>query len=106
MPCEAKPTAKPRASQARIFKALNRGVTRTAPRMPVMMTRTAVSAGSPPSSRLIAMAMAGVTDFGASGISKSRGAPHPDADRRDDRRHRAGHKRRGHRQEHASHGLM
>ena len=46
-----------------------------APRMPVEITSTAVSAGSPPNCSEIAMATPAVTDFGASEISVPRGAP-------------------------------
>lgn len=46
--------------------AFIRGVTITAPRMPVSTTRTAVSAGMPPAVSLSAMAMGAVVDFAAS----------------------------------------
>ncbi len=75
MPCEASPAAKPRARQSRIFTAFISGVTMMAPRMPVSITSTAVSAGSPPSVSDMPIATAAVTDFGASDTSTSRGTP-------------------------------
>jgi hypothetical protein len=49
----------------------------TAPRMPVAMTRTAVSGGAPPSASVTAIATPAVIDFGASAIRTGRGAPSP-----------------------------
>ena len=75
MPCEASPTAKPRAAKSLMRSAFISGVTMTAPRMPVVMTSTAVSAGTPPRFSDTAMAMPAVTDFGAIETSTWRGAP-------------------------------
>ena len=65
IPCEAVPMASPRAGQSRMRRRFRSGGPSEAPRTPVNTTRTAVSEGSPPSSRLIAMATGAVTDFGA-----------------------------------------
>ena len=51
------------------------GVTMIAPRMPVVMTSTAVSGGRPPSFSDTAMATPAVTDLGASETSTTFGAP-------------------------------
>jgi hypothetical protein len=51
------------------------GVTTIAPRMPVAVTRTAISGGAPPNDRDTAIATPAVTDFGGSETSTARGAP-------------------------------
>jgi hypothetical protein len=51
------------------------GVTMMAPMRPVHITRTAVSAGSPPSCSPIPIAMPAVTDLGAKEASTTVGAP-------------------------------
>ena len=51
------------------------GVTTTAPMIPVRMTITAVSAGSPPSRSEIPIATPAVTDFGASDARTDCGMP-------------------------------
>ena len=64
IPCAATPTAKPRACQSLIRNRFIKGVTVTAPMIPVIIAKTAVSAEIPPMASEMPRATGAVVDFG------------------------------------------
>ena len=84
--------ARPRAAQSLMPSLFMSGGPSIAPRMPVRMTRTAVSEGKPPSCSAMPMATGAVTDFGAiETMEFPASAEKPyDANRAQRRRQRAG----------------
>ena len=67
--------ATPLTASSRILNSLSTPVPKTAPTMPVLTTRTAVSDGIPPSFSEMPIATGAVTDLGASEIRVAISAP-------------------------------